>query len=283
MLSFNQWYANRPGSTFFIPVTNVALVYLNLLLTLFSEEYGYFVVDTDNGGAACGLDECRHSRGGHLHDDYAERRTLTLRDLDGAMADAALIEQGAMGQNIVMMIQAMGLGGGIQSVGSGRHLLGMEPQLFRGLGFLFEKGRSSPPRPNPVGLPHVWEGLGPPFASGMEEAVRGLVEAKFGATGLYGDRTARPWSSPEPAASVPPHSERSIEATIRFCEYVHATYGRFPAHADAFKSVIACQAHHLDLEFYDHFYPPGTIPAAQREHSALWHDESSRESHRAAR
>ena len=31
MLSFNQWYANRPGSTYFIPVTEVASVYLNLL------------------------------------------------------------------------------------------------------------------------------------------------------------------------------------------------------------------------------------------------------------
>ena len=66
MLSFNQWYVNRPGTLYLIPVTDVASVYLNLLLVLFSEECGYFVVDSDNGNAACGLDAFRRSRGGHL-------------------------------------------------------------------------------------------------------------------------------------------------------------------------------------------------------------------------
>ena len=47
MLSFNQWYANRPGTLYLVPVTNVSTVYLNLLLTFLSEEYGYFIVDTD--------------------------------------------------------------------------------------------------------------------------------------------------------------------------------------------------------------------------------------------
>jgi hypothetical protein len=54
MLPFNQWYTNRPGTTLFMPVTNIALLYLNLLLTMFSEDTGYFIVDTDNGNAACG-------------------------------------------------------------------------------------------------------------------------------------------------------------------------------------------------------------------------------------
>ena len=50
-----------------MPITNVTQLYLNLLLVVLSEEYGYFFVDTDNNNAPCGLDKFRRSRGGHLH------------------------------------------------------------------------------------------------------------------------------------------------------------------------------------------------------------------------
>ena len=60
---------------------------------------------------------------------------MTLRDLDGAISDTALQEQAVVCQNMFLMEQAIGLGGGIHSVGSGRHLLGWEPQVFPGLGF----------------------------------------------------------------------------------------------------------------------------------------------------
>ena len=46
-MSFNQWYVNRPGTLYFIPVTDIASVYVNLLLALFSSECGYFVVDPE--------------------------------------------------------------------------------------------------------------------------------------------------------------------------------------------------------------------------------------------
>ena len=51
----------------------------------------------------------------------------------------------------------------------------------------------------------------------------------------------------------------------------NGTYGRFPAHADACKSIVACQTHHLDEEFYATFYPDSTLPDAHREHMHVWH------------
>ena len=60
------------------------------------------------------------------------------------------------------MQQALGLGGGIQSVGSGRHLLGLEPHIYPGLGFQFVVPPGKPMRANPVGIPGVWEGPMPP-------------------------------------------------------------------------------------------------------------------------
>ncbi len=271
MLSFNQWYANRPGTSFLVPVTQVAQVYLNLLLVLLSEDYGYFFVDTDNGNESCGLDAFRRSRGGHLHEDVATRRVLTLRDLDMAIADTALQEQALVCQNLFLMTQAMGLGGGIQSVGSGRHLLGCEPAVSPGLGFQFAASTVEGVRTNPVGIPGVWEAPCPPYVSSMEEAVHALVQSKFGAGGTYANPSNRPWVAPESPAAIVPHSQAAIDAVVAFCSYVYRTYGRFPAHVDAFKTVTAFQAHHVDLAFYDKFYPGDAVSAAHRHHHDTWH------------
>ena len=279
MLSFNQWYANRPGSTYFIPITEIATVYLNLLLVLLSDEYGYFFVDTDNGNESCGLDRFRKSRGGHLHDDPAARRTMTLRDLDSAISDTAVQEQGIVAEHIFLMDQAMGLGGGIHSVGSGRHLLGIEPHLFPGLGFQFHLPTHGPRRPNPVGLPGIWEAPCPSLTGSMEEAVLTLIDTKFGTSGLYTTPDTQPWKNPSIKPHIPRHSEQGIAATIAFCEYVAQTYGRFPAHVDAFKSIVACQAHHVDLDFYGKYYPPSALSPSHHEHLTAWHEDEDGDRH----
>lgn len=271
MLPFNQWYTNRPGTTLFMPVTNIASLYLNLLLMMFSEETGYFIVDTDNGNAACGLEAFRKSAGGHLHDDMKARRMFSLRELDAAICETAIQEQGIICEHLSLMQQALGLGGGIQSVGSGRHLLGMEPHIYPGLGFHFVVPPGKPLRANPVGIPGVWEGPTPPFVPSMKDAVTNLVESKFGADGTFRKPQEQPYVQRNTAQQVPQHSERAIEATIAFTEYVLATYGRFPAHADACKSIVACQTHHLDEDFYATFYPDSALPDAHREHMHTWH------------
>ena len=271
MLPFNQWYTNRPGTTLFMPVTNIASLYLNLLLMMFSEETGYFIVDTDNGNAACGLEAFRKSAGGHLHDDIKARRMFSLRELDAAICETAIQEQGIICEHLSLMQQALGLGGGIQSVGSGRHLLGMEPHIYPGLGFHFVVPPGKPLRANPVGIPGVWEGPTPPFVPSMKDAVTKLVESKFGSDGTFRKPQEQPYAQRNTAQQVPQHSERAIEATIAFTEYVLATYGRFPAHADACKSIVACQTHHLDEDFYATFYPDSALPDAHREHMHTWH------------
>jgi hypothetical protein len=277
MLSFNQWYANRPGTLYLMPVTEVGRVYLNLLLVLLSEEYGYYIVDSDQGNDSCGLDLFRRSRGGHLHDDASTNRVLTLRDLDAAISDTALQEQALVGQNLFLMEQALGLGGGIHNVASSRHLLGFEPQIYSGLGFHFAKSPVTNVRSNPVGHPEVWEGVCPPFVSSMEEAVHKLVTSKFGPGGTYSNPSKRPWMGQEGGPGIVPHDQRAIDAAISFCNYVYRTYGRFPAHVDAFRSVIAFQAHHIDVGFYDRFYPGESLPQAHREHLATWHRDEALE------
>jgi hypothetical protein len=265
MPSFNQWYTNREGTTYFLPVTHVTELYLNLLLVFFSEEYGCLIVDTDNGKALCGLERFCRSAGGHLHEDPSLGRMMTLRELETRIAMLALQEQPIMCHDMVMMEQALGLGGCMQNLGSGRHVLGAAPELFKGLGFQFGPSGKSPS--NPLGLPGVWEGYTPPGATSMEAAVRRVVDMKFGPEGAYRKIAGSPWKDPEMAMGIPRHEERAVEAAIAFADYVFDTYGRFPAHVDAFQAMMACQAHHLDLEFYDQFYPNSSIPSIHREHA----------------
>ena len=88
------------------------------------------------------------------------------------------------------------------------------------------------------------------------------------------------WSAKDADDFVRRYSDKGIAATIAFCEYIAQTYGRFPAHVDAFKSIVACQAHHLDLDFYDKYYPPAALSQCHHEHQMAWHEgEDCRDYH----
>ena len=42
---FNKWSANLPGTTYFLPVNELTGLYINILLSAFSEDFAYFVLD----------------------------------------------------------------------------------------------------------------------------------------------------------------------------------------------------------------------------------------------
>jgi hypothetical protein len=63
---------------------------------------------------------------------------------------------------------------------------------------------------------------------------------------------------------IPRVSDAAVEATIAYCEYVWNRYGRFPATLPPYRTVLGFQACHLDAEFYDKFYRPGTLSESQR-------------------
>ena len=60
-------------------------------------------------------------------------------------------------------------------------------------------------------------------------------------------------------------SNRTVEATVAYCEYLWKKYGRFPAQVPRFKTVVGFQAGHLDLEFFDRFYKPDYVSESHRE------------------
>ncbi len=61
--TFNYWMANRPGTTYFVPVDELSALYINILLTAFSPEFGYDVLDDRVDFEPPGLGRFAKSRG----------------------------------------------------------------------------------------------------------------------------------------------------------------------------------------------------------------------------
>jgi hypothetical protein len=146
--------------------------------------------------------------------------------------------------------QGLGLGGWIHAAVFSPYILQRVPEKgWCGLGFRMEPPREPrrrwPPtpasQPNPVGIDGVLEGLCPPYVKTMDEAVDRVIEEKYGAPGpCYGDTDlfARAYRRREDAEAylrnAMPFSPEAIRYAKEICIYVHETYGRFPAHVDAF-------------------------------------------------
>ena len=66
---------------------------------------------------------------------------------------------------------------------------------------------------------------------------------------------------------MPSHySPETVKYTKEICNYIWDTYGRFPAHTDAFHAPgIWLQFSHLEMEYYQKFYNPELF-ARQQQH-----------------
>jgi len=91
---FNKWAANLPGTTYFLPVAECSALYINILLSAFGEEFGYFVADERNRFKAPGIARFARSRGGHLQDDPRGGRFATVGFLETWLYEFIAIEQG---------------------------------------------------------------------------------------------------------------------------------------------------------------------------------------------
>ena len=271
-------------------------MYINGLLDVFDEHSGAFVIDERAGFRAAGLGRFARSKGGHLHDDPAGGRVLTVQRLELMVAELVTIEQGMMLQNLGLMSHAIGLGGfpnfaehefaWFQALGF--RMAEMPASRYFGAGtfargLMHALGRD-PGVPYALGLEQDNEILlqpyCPPYYASMKEAVRAVVQTKYGARGLFrGGAAHSAWR--EPAAvtnAVAEISSAAVEATTAYCEYIYNRYGRFPAYMPPFRTVLGFQACHLDTEFYDRFYRAEALSETERYHMDRWHATSLRTS-----
>jgi len=136
---FNHWNANMPGTTLFLPVSNMTLEYINLLFIYFSSDYRFTLVDETNGYTPCGLE--RWIDAGRI--DPA--RQMGIVELEQRVLSMQVVEQAFICQNINLALQAMGLGGWTYTGYIARYALG--GMDVPGLGFRFEEAARGPSVP----------------------------------------------------------------------------------------------------------------------------------------
>lgn len=274
-LPWNRWHVNQPGTTMFIPVSDVTWQYINGFFVTLEGRQSY-IYDDLNGNA----EPLKVFAGAGRLD---RRRAVPLSAYEQRIALQVVgVEQSAMLHNMALVSQGIGLGSFVFPAMDAAAAFGA-PGETGGLGFrhalpLDRPGRPSwlaPPRPVAVGLDGLFEAYCPPYHKDMRSAVRAVYEAKWGERGIYTDEKAfsglkdrRPL-----ARDVPRTADWIVEATEVFCQYVWDTYGRLPATVEPMSTLLWFQALHLDTDFYDQFYQPGAYTEAIRDHMKHWHPD----------
>lgn len=264
MLPPNLWMANRPGSTLFMPVADASEEVLGLMAMAIAN--GNLLVDP--GAQRPAGDLAPFVRSGLLDEDNKTPVTV----LQQMAYEANCSEVDFIAHNIVLTMQAMGLGGLFLGGLNRWSVLGaFADQGIDGLGFRFVEDPASP-LPNPVGLDGHYEALCPPYHENMRSAVEAFVERKFGPEGAYDPSTSGPWKDTEAVKrGVTPYSDEFVDCLTEVAQYVYDTRGRFP---DTFTTIVMTgyvQAVHLDTGFYDTHHGEGAYLRSHEEHWRRWH------------
>jgi hypothetical protein len=262
----NIWNSNRPGSTLFMPVGDVGQQLLALLALYVSN--GYTLYDDYSGCPGGNLEP--FIRTGVISDTPLLR--FTLSHIEQVAYSTVAMELALICQNIVLMMQAIGLGGWMYSGIFPYSALGaFAAEGVRGLGFRFVE-RADWSMPNPVGLDGVYESMCPPYVSDMYEAAHMLAQRKFGPGGTYDPASGGPYlRSSEIKATARPYSQAQIDCIGEMAQHIYSTYRRFPARYPTILLRIYTQAHHIELEFYDQFFQEGAYLQSHAEHMRVWH------------
>nr|WP_202882234.1 hypothetical protein [Candidatus Manganitrophus noduliformans] len=72
-------------------------------------------------------------------------------------------------------------------------------------------------------------------------------------------------------SSAQVHSDEFKECVALQAQYLYDRFRKFPGTVPSIFSLMYLQAHHLDLEFYDHYFEPGAYLQTHAEHMAGWH------------
>jgi hypothetical protein len=261
----NLWWANQPGSTLFMPVGDASEECLGIMALMM--RHGVMVVDHETGQPAGDLEP--FVRSGLLD----EQKRFPLAELLSDVNDSMCLELAFMGHNIVLALQALGLGGLYFNGMDGMSALGANAaDGIAGLGFRFvedERWIIS----NPVGLDGVYEALCPPYYPDMRAAVEAFVERKFGPGRAYDPDAPGPWrDSDRVKRTVAPYSEEFVDCMAEVAGYIYDKFGKFPGTRSTIMLPGFVQAHHLDTDFYDAHYREGAYLPTHADHLERWHD-----------
>lgn len=263
MLPPNLWMANAPGSTLFMPLGDASEQTLALMAMAIGN--GNVIVD-DRAGRPAG-DPAPHIRSGLLDEEAKVPLSVLLQNA----YEANCLELAVMGHNMVLTLQAMGLGG-LYFTGLNRwSVLGaFADEGVLGLGFRFVDNPDLP-MPDPVGIDGVYEGLCPPYHDDMHAAVEEFVRRKFGEGGAYTEAGGA-LRDDAVLRAVEPYSDEFVAYLGDVAQYIYDTRERFPGTFTTMVLPGYVQAVHLDTGYYDRFYEPGAYLETHARHWEVWHD-----------
>jgi hypothetical protein len=258
----NTWCVNVPGSLLAVPIADLAQH--TILILCFLTQNGACLVDDVNGRPIPGLDRF----GGIVAVDDPFPLTF-IEQYAFAEATAELSTACYAG---VLTLQAMGLGGWMFDGLDRFSVLGASGEdEVPGLGFRYDTDDRWP-LPNPTGLPGVFEAYCPPHYPDLHAATRAVVERKFGPGGPFHAGTPGPWKeSDRVRSSAQVHEDDFVDCVATQAQYVYDTFGKFPGTVPTIQLLMYLQAHHLDLDFYDHYFGPGSYLPSHATHTERWH------------
>lgn len=258
----NTWVFNQPSTLVVIPVGDLSQhVLLNICYML---QNGLVLYDNINRRAIPGIDGFK--------DIVNPDNVWPITFVEQWSLSELTVELGASCYAGVLMLQAMGLGGWMFNGVDPFAMLGASGDSnVPGLGFRYDKDDRWP-YPNPTGLAGVMEGFCPPHHADMQAAVEAICQRKFGPGGPFHRETPGPWQdSPKVRAAAQVHDKRFRACVALQAQYIYDTFGKFPATVPSMFLIMYLQAHHLDLDFYDRFYKPGSYLATHADHMKKWH------------
>jgi len=258
--------ANAPGSTLFMPIGDASEQMLALMALALSN--GNVIIDDDAGKPAGNLQPFISS--GLLNDS----KRIPLSVMHQMAYEAICAELAFMGHNIVLTLQAIGLGGLYFSGLNRWSILGaFADKGIKGMGFRFERNEHWT-LPNPVGLDGIYEALCPPYYPNMRAAVEEFVKRKFGAKGAYDKNTQGPWKDSKAIkGGMSPYSDEFVDCLSEVAQYIFNKHGKFPG---TFSTIVLpgyVQAIHLETEYYDRFYTSGAYLNSHADHMRIWHSQ----------
>jgi hypothetical protein len=273
-----QYNLNRPGSTWFLPITDAGKL-MSALINFFDSWHAY-PIDEWNGGRPAGVQ--RWIGEGMLE------LPVPIAGLEQLIFQVEMYPPGAMVQNVRLAVEAMGLGAWCFCGFNPEVLFGAMPEVTRGLGFHIDPPNAKAPlstgQLKVFGIEGVKEAtyVPSPRYPTPEALVEHWYAEKYG-PGAWGDegednlmRRGQGGWLPERTEGIVGHPNARPapwvrEAVLAYVTYCVETFGQFPVTYNPMQAHFGVVVHHLDEDFYDQNYREGYLTSRHREHFGNWH------------
>jgi hypothetical protein len=273
-----QYNLNRPGSTWFIPITDHGWLYFSVILNIFDAWHIYFTDDATGEPAGTG----QWVKEGQLE------FPITISQFEQFLFQVETYPAGSMVQNMRLAAETMRLGNWIFCGYFDDVLMGAFPDVAKGLEFQHEPLNERAPAASGAlktfGVEGVKEGTyvpSPRYADGRA-IIDAMMEEKYGLgrTMSRGEdnwmlKHGGPYSADvvrnivnSPVVQV---SDWAVEACSAYVDYCVETYGQCPVYYNPMQCNFGSVIHHVDPAFYERYYDGSSVTPFIREHMEHWH------------